>query len=664
MILNLPEKELWARGHRSCAGCGSSLAMRYALKAAGPNTIVVQATGCMEVVSTPYPETAWEVPYIHAAFENAAAVASGVWRAMKKLNRTDINVLAIGGDGGTFDIGLQALSGAFERGENITYLCNDNEAYMNCLSICSLIMTKDGLKNILDIKVGEKIAAFEQKTQSLVYKKCTGVFNNGVKNVYELTTDNHSIKATGNHPFLVLKRNGRGKQNGFLWKTLEEIKKGDEVVTLKNIKEEKQHMFLFKETKKGDYKVNKINSVKIPKKSSPALMKYLGIFIGDGWVREKKAETGFALPDSSRERKEFIKLHKRIFNCRLGQDKMYVYAYSVNLAKFILSLGFEKGAKNKTIPSWVFTLPLKERMAFIEGLMLSDGYKNGNSWRYVSSSSALLKRLRLLAQITGFRVGKIHWQHIKKGKKCVKRMLLKDTSYGYICMSKKTKPNLVMWPSQTKYRNFLAGNKYFDVNKVIGIRLIGKEPTLDLRVEGEHNFIADGIVVHNTGIQRSGATPKYADTTTSPAGSKVHGKTEYAKNMPFIMAAHGAYVATTNIAFPQDFVKTMKKALEIKGPAYVQALCPCQPGWKHDPSETISIAKLAFQTRVNQMFEIENGILTITKKPATTKHVAEYLKTQGRFKHIRPDELSEIQKSVDASWERLLKLEESKLKIF
>ncbi|MDI6884523.1 MAG: pyruvate synthase subunit PorB [Hadesarchaea archaeon] len=123
--------ELIAPGHRACAGCGCVLAMRHALKALGKNVIVSMATGCMEVISTPYPETAWRVPWIHAAFENTAAVASGISRALKVLGKEEVKSVAIAGDGGTADIGLQALSGAVERGENILYICYDNEAYEN-----------------------------------------------------------------------------------------------------------------------------------------------------------------------------------------------------------------------------------------------------------------------------------------------------------------------------------------------------------------------------------------------------------------------------------------------------------------------------------------------------------------------------------------------------
>ena len=123
---------LFKTGHTACAGCGQSLAARLVIDASGPNTIVVNNTGCLEVFSTKYPESAWSVPWIHSLFENAAAVASGVEAALKYMGKKDgINVIAQAGDGGTADIGLQALSGMFERGHDILYVCYDNEAYMN-----------------------------------------------------------------------------------------------------------------------------------------------------------------------------------------------------------------------------------------------------------------------------------------------------------------------------------------------------------------------------------------------------------------------------------------------------------------------------------------------------------------------------------------------------
>ena len=299
MINALPERELFAPGHTACAGCAEPMIARFILKVGGPDTIVVSNTGCMEVFTTPYPRTSWGVPWIHSAFENAAAVASGVEGALKRQGlRANTNLVVLGGDGSTFDIGFGALSGALERGQKFTYVCCDNEAYMN------------------------------------------------------------------------------------------------------------------------------------------------------------------------------------------------------------------------------------------------------------------------------------------------------------------------------------------------------------------------------TGIQRSGATPKYANTTTTPAGKKIHGKTEFIKQLPFIVAAHGAYVATASIAFPQDFTAKLKKAFAFNGPSYIQVFSPCPTGWYHPSDQTVEIAKLAFKTNIYPLYEIENGVLTLNRKPTQSVPVDEYLMKQGRFKHLTKEDIADVQQYVNAMWDRLVKLEESKLRIF
>ena len=133
----IPKEEAFASGHRACIGCGEVLAVRLATKAMGKNVIIVNATGCMEIIASQIPNTSWNVPWIHTLFENTAAVASGVESGLKAMMRKgripqdEINVAAIAGDGATLDIGLQALSGAMERGHKFLYICFDNEAYMN-----------------------------------------------------------------------------------------------------------------------------------------------------------------------------------------------------------------------------------------------------------------------------------------------------------------------------------------------------------------------------------------------------------------------------------------------------------------------------------------------------------------------------------------------------
>jgi pyruvate ferredoxin oxidoreductase beta subunit len=286
--MEVPEIELLAPGHRGCAGCGASVGVRLALKVLGKNTVAVSATGCLEVMTTPFPESAWEVPFIHVAFENSAAVASGVESALKAQGKEDVNVVAFGGDGGTVDIGLQSLSGAMERGHNMIYICYDNEAYMN------------------------------------------------------------------------------------------------------------------------------------------------------------------------------------------------------------------------------------------------------------------------------------------------------------------------------------------------------------------------------TGIQRSGATPFGASTTTSPAGRESFGKTETKKNMPLIMAAHGIpYVATASIAYPEDYMKKVKKAAETKGPAYIHLHQPCTTGWGFDPSKTIEIGRKAVESGAWSLYEIDQGEFKVTYKPQKKIPVEDYLSTQKRFKHLKQEQIDQIQAYVDANCEEL-----------
>src|ERR1022692_1039554 len=143
-LLNEDERTVQARsdrtnsidsGHRACQGCGEALGARYALDAAMRATngqiVAVNATGCLEVFSTPYPETSWRIPWLHSLFGNAPAVATGVAAAMKVKGKADVRVVAQAGDGGTVDIGFGCLSGMFERNDDVLFICYDNEAYMN-----------------------------------------------------------------------------------------------------------------------------------------------------------------------------------------------------------------------------------------------------------------------------------------------------------------------------------------------------------------------------------------------------------------------------------------------------------------------------------------------------------------------------------------------------
>lgn len=163
----------------------------------------------------------------------------------------------------------------------------------------------------------------------------------------------------------------------------------------------------------------------------------------------------------------------------------------------------------------------------------------------------------------------------------------------------------------------------------------------------------------NTGIQRSSATPLGADTTTSPVGSVIPGKMQPRKDLTAIMAAHNIpYVAQVSPSHWNDLVTKVRKALDADGPAFINAIAPCPRGWRYDSSETIEICRLAVDTCFWPLYEVENGKVRVTVKPREKKPVTEFLRPQGRFRHLfEPGNeklLEQIQAQVDAKWAELL----------
>jgi pyruvate/2-oxoacid:ferredoxin oxidoreductase beta subunit len=164
----------------------------------------------------------------------------------------------------------------------------------------------------------------------------------------------------------------------------------------------------------------------------------------------------------------------------------------------------------------------------------------------------------------------------------------------------------------------------------------------------------DNEAYMNTGIQRSAATPYGAWTTTTPVK---HFKKLPKKNIVEILAAHRIpYIANLNVAYPEDFIKKFKKAISIKGMKFLHIFSPCPPGWKMKPDDTIKVARLAVQTRVFPLYEVENGLkYTLNVKVNKPKPVIEYLKLQGRFKHLTEEQVAFIQENVDNEWNLLMK---------
>jgi pyruvate ferredoxin oxidoreductase beta subunit len=165
----------------------------------------------------------------------------------------------------------------------------------------------------------------------------------------------------------------------------------------------------------------------------------------------------------------------------------------------------------------------------------------------------------------------------------------------------------------------------------------------------------DNEAYMNTGIQRSGATPFGASTTTNPAGEVSFGKGQWKKNIAEIMAAHNvSYVATACHSYPLDFMNKVKKARKVEGPSFIHCLAVCPTGWRSSSETCIKVGRLAVESGVFPLYEIENGKYKMTVKPEKLRPVSDYIKSQGRFRHLPEDQIKGIQERVTLEYNRLL----------
>lgn len=188
-------------------------------------------------------------------------------------------------------------------------------------------------------------------------------------------------------------------------------------------------------------------------------------------------------------------------------------------------------------------------------------------------------------------------------------------------------------------------------------------------MERGHDFTYicyDNGAYMNTGIQRSSATPMGAFTMTAQAGSEAAGKPQFKKDLTQIAVAHGiAYAAQASPHRPRDLMQKIQKAVRIRGPSFINTLSPCPRGWRFEPKDTIEIAQLAEETCVWPLYEVEDGEVTVNRKPRRKKPVLDWLKSQGRFEHLfeekNRDLLDQIQHHTDIGWKKLLEGENRKL---
>lgn len=222
---------------------------------------------------------------------------------------------------------------------------------------------------------------------------------------------------------------------------------------------------------------------------------------------------------------------------------------------------------------------------------------------------------------------------------------------------------------ETMYRSLRKQGKYPE-EEVKFIAFAGDGGTYDIglqslsgAMERGHDMLFvcyDNGAYMNTGIQRSSATPLGADTTTSPAGSVLPGKMQPRKDLTKIMAAHGIpYAAQASPSHWADLIKKVRKAHEIKGPKFINIIAPCNRGWRSQTDDAILLSRLAVETCYWPLYEVEDGKVSVTVKPAEKKPAVEFFKPQGRFRHLFAPEnealLMRVQEDIDKNWQRLLK---------
>ncbi|MBI5206716.1 MAG: pyruvate ferredoxin oxidoreductase [Candidatus Firestonebacteria bacterium] len=187
-------------------------------------------------------------------------------------------------------------------------------------------------------------------------------------------------------------------------------------------------------------------------------------------------------------------------------------------------------------------------------------------------------------------------------------------------------------------------------------------------MERGHNMVYvcyDNEAYMNTGIQRSSATPHGADTTTTPAGKVIHGKKEYRKDLTECMVAHDIpYVAQASPHNWRDLVQKAEKAFSVNGPAFINVISPCPRGWRYEANVSIQMAKLAVETCFWPLYEVENGVYKINYIPQEKKPILEWVKLQGRFRHLMRDDnkyiIDELQADLDRKWDSLLRKSNNK----
>jgi len=625
-------KEIISKGHSMCAGCGIAMAMNQIAKACPDNVALSCATGCLEVTTSVYPLTAWKVPWIHAAFECAPAVASGMEAAAKKLGK-DMKVISIAGDGGCYTPGTR-------------------------------VFTVGGFKDVETLKLSDILWSVNPKTLRME--------ESGIKKMHKydysdkIVSVNHNFvhfDVSLNHNIPIFDRN----KKMFVIKAHELLKYGrsDKVnIITGGLNWDGEHKKFFKLPEVEHHRYGPQNNIgNIP---MDIWLEFLGYWISEGHLSIKSAKRekyNIFISQTKLEGRKKIEscLKKLPFNFWVTKDR-----FVISNQQLWSYLTPSKGSENKRIPEEFKNLGRHQLKILFDALILGDGgvvkQKGSTLFQYSTISNKLKDDMAEISLKLGFRV------HIDERKRKGRmEYLLCICDYKPTTLANLRKRNISTYEYKGKvYCPELKKNHVIIIEKDGRISLnmnsfdIGLQALSGMLERGHKvtHICVSNECYSNTGIQRSGATPFGAWTTTTPVGKKFSGKKEFSKPMAEIAAAHRIpYVATASVAYPEDLQMKMKKALESQ-PSFLLIQTPCPPAWKMDTAHSVKAARLAVQSGMWVLYEIEKGRLKISMKPKRVL-VSEYLGMQGRFKHLTPEQTSQIQKQTDAEFARLEKIEKA-----
>lgn len=652
MLINMNIKELAKRidekntmvsGHRTCAGCPIAIICRTVTSASDNPVVCSSATSCAEVTTTIYPQTSWNIPWIHSVFANAAATISGIetaYKAQKKKGKIkkDINFLVIAGDGGCYIPKTKILTtNGFKNVEDLTakdivWSVNPNNLNLETSEIIK--MHKYDYKDKI-VKVNHNWVHFDVTLEHNV-----PVYNKFNKKV-------EVIKAKQ------LLNYGRSDKINIICGDLNWVGKTEKYFVLPTINYSKGH--------------NREPLSKIP---IDVWVEFLGYWLSEGHLSIKSKTRNVYSTFISQTKKSGI---DKIKSCLLKLPLNHWYSQD----RFIISnqqlwtylKQFGK-AKDKFIPSEIKNLPKKQLQTLFDALILGDGtivnYKDCKAYRFTTISKQLKDDFIEVSLKLGYRT---HLDSRTRKNRPEYTVIAYD--YKPTTLANLRKSHITSYDYNGKiYCPELRKNHILIIEKDGRISLnmnsfdIGLQ-ALSGALERGHDFVFlcyDNEGYMNTGNQRSSATPKGASTTTTPSGSNSFGKMEFSKDLVKIAMAHNVpYVAQANTHNLIDLYNKAQKAFSKKGPAVIVVFAACPTNMKAPSEQTIAISKLATESNFWPLYEYEDGKLTINYKPEKRIAIEEFLKTQTKFKEVlkpkNKEILKSIQEEVDKRFNDLLKLE-------